>query len=590
MDTGPVTVKKSKFRKLKVARQRLLQRYEHQPFVSCLAGLYSCRWRRYQRERAEPGQWCCSKRECAFYPVLVSAFCFSFIFLYLWGEGRNDYNNFDWFNYSNLGIWFLWSHVLLVMAALSFSYILLLLILAMCLVSEGQQLYLHYCHKIGAVFVLVFSAAVLTVITVLWNVQWQTVVLSVQVTAPFMHVGALLVMVLSSWPVALYTFRLNKKGTVTPVMVSVPYLALLFFLFFIPLGIYSPCIREEGTLGPKPALIGHRGAPMVAPENTLMSFVKTVEHKGDGFETDVTISFDGIPFLMHDLTLERTTNIQELHPANANDRASMFTWDVLSKLNSGKWFFKNPPFYSMPTMPSGEREWAEKQTIYLLSDFLKLADRDNKLVIFDLYRPPEDHPYRDSWINRILEVVLNESKIQPHLVLWLENMDRSHVQATAPEFQQTYGKKAPLEVLRSEKIVKLNLSYKEMSAEDIRMYAENNITTNLYVVSEPWLFSLAWCAGAHSVTTNAVHTLSGMTKPVFLMTPRDYQIMWILTDVLSGILVSLVFLLHWWREKGASCLPGNSTDSLANGSYSTFGTGMSALLLERGLPEMDYSS
>ncbi|KAL8191249.1 UNVERIFIED_CONTAM: hypothetical protein K2H54_070669, partial [Gekko kuhli] len=413
MDSGTITVKKCKLRKLKVARQRLLQRYEHQPLVSCLAGLYGCRWRRYQRQKVEPGEWCCSKRECAFYPVLAAAFFFSFVFLYLWGEGRNDYNNFDWFNHNNLGVWFLWSIVLLVMAAVSFSYILLLLILAVCLVSEGQQLYLHCGHKVGTVFVLVFSAAVLTVITVMWTEQWQTVVLSMQVTAPFMHVAALLFMVLLSWPVALYTFRLKKK--VLQVMVSVPYLVLLLFLFFIPLGMYSPCIREEGTLGPKPALIGHRGAPMVAPENTLMSFVKTIEHGGDGFETDVAISFDGVPFLMHDRTLARTTNIWEVQPANANNDAAMFTWDVLSTLNSGKWFFKNKPFYDMPTLSHSDRTWAEQQTIYQLSDFLKLADRDDKLVIFDLYRPPEQHPYRDEWINRILEVVLNESRIKPHL-------------------------------------------------------------------------------------------------------------------------------------------------------------------------------
>ncbi|XP_015270514.1 PREDICTED: glycerophosphodiester phosphodiesterase domain-containing protein 4-like, partial [Gekko japonicus] len=393
MDSGAVTIKKSKLRKLKVARQRLLQRYEHHPLVSCLAGLYGCRWRRYQRQKVEPGEWCCSKRECAFYPVLAAAFCFSFVFLYLWGEGQNDYDNFDWFNHNNLGVWFLWSIVLLVMAALSFSYILLLLV--------------------GTVLVLVFSIAALTVITVEWTVQWQTVVLSMQVTAPFMHVAALLFMVLLSWPVALYTFRLKKK--VLQVMVSVPYMALLLFLFFIPLGMYSPCIREEGTLGPKPALIGHRGAPMVAPENTLMSFVKTIEHEGDGFETDVAISFDGVPFLMHDRTLARTTNIWEVQPANASSDAAMFTWDVLSTLNSGKWFFKNKPFYNMPALSHSDRKWAEEQTIYQLSDFLKLADRDDKLVIFDLYRPPQQHPYRDEWINRILEVVLNESKIKPHL-------------------------------------------------------------------------------------------------------------------------------------------------------------------------------
>lgn len=43
-----------------------------------------------------------------------------------------------------------------------------------------------------------------------------------------------------------------------------PYIAVLIVLYFLPLGMYSPCIREKGTLGPKPLLIGHRGSPMVS--------------------------------------------------------------------------------------------------------------------------------------------------------------------------------------------------------------------------------------------------------------------------------------------------------------------------------------
>ena len=50
-----------------------------------------------------------------------------------------------------------------------------------------------------------------------------------------------------------------------------------------------------------------------------------------------------------------------------------------------------------------------------------------------------------------------------------------------------------------------------------RLYAAANITTNLYVVTQPWLYSLAWCAGVHSVTTNAPHLLSALQTPLFLM-------------------------------------------------------------------------
>ncbi|KFQ87996.1 Glycerophosphodiester phosphodiesterase domain-containing protein 5, partial [Phoenicopterus ruber ruber] len=524
-----------------VVRRHLLQRYEHQPFISCLAGFYSCRWKRYQRRRTEPGKCCCKTRERVFFPLLVGAFCFSLVFLYMWSEAKNDYNNFDWYNYGNLGFWFLWSLVLLIVAAILFMYITLLLVLAMCLLAEGQQLYLHWSHKIGTFLVLVFSITALFILSVLWGDQWKTVRLSFQITAPYLHIGAIIIMVLLSWPVALYAIRTDKK--VVQVIIVGPYLAILLFLFLIPLGMYSPCIREVGTLGPKPTLIGHRGAPMLAPENTEMSFQKTIEHGGDGLETDVTISYDGVPFLMHDSTLRRTTNIKEVYPNDTTQNAALFSWDTLQELNAGTWFLKDKPFSCMGSLSRADQNQAMNQSIYKLSNFLRLADSQNKLVIFDLYRPPEKHPYRNSWINRTLEVILNESGIRPHLVLWLENDMRSFVQSVAPGFQQTMGSKAPVEDLLMDNIVKLNLAYTEMSSEDIRKYADANITTNLYVVNEPWLFSLAWCSGAHSVTTNAVHTLKNLTRPLFLMTPQQYNIMWILTDLTSALLISLIFAL-----------------------------------------------
>lgn len=55
-------------------------------------------------------------------------------------------------------------------------------------------------------------------------------------------------------------------------------------------------------------ILGHRGARSLAPENTLSSFCLAMEHGADGVEFDVMPSRDGIPMVIHDETLERTTN------------------------------------------------------------------------------------------------------------------------------------------------------------------------------------------------------------------------------------------------------------------------------------------
>ncbi|HET7583540.1 MAG TPA: glycerophosphodiester phosphodiesterase family protein [Gemmatimonadaceae bacterium] len=55
-------------------------------------------------------------------------------------------------------------------------------------------------------------------------------------------------------------------------------------------------------------VIGHRGAAMHAPENTLPSFAAAVEAGVDAIELDVHVTADGIPVVIHDATLDRTTD------------------------------------------------------------------------------------------------------------------------------------------------------------------------------------------------------------------------------------------------------------------------------------------
>ena len=51
-------------------------------------------------------------------------------------------------------------------------------------------------------------------------------------------------------------------------------------------------------------------------------------------------SLDGVPFLMHDNTLRRTTNVEEEFPELARRPASMLNWTALQRLNAGRWFLK----------------------------------------------------------------------------------------------------------------------------------------------------------------------------------------------------------------------------------------------------------
>lgn len=57
-----------------------------------------------------------------------------------------------------------------------------------------------------------------------------------------------------------------------------------------------------------PLVIAHRGASMYAPENTIAAFELAVEMGADAIELDTMLTADGIPVVIHDQSLERTTN------------------------------------------------------------------------------------------------------------------------------------------------------------------------------------------------------------------------------------------------------------------------------------------
>ncbi|MFX3623154.1 MAG: glycerophosphodiester phosphodiesterase family protein [Ectobacillus sp.] len=64
----------------------------------------------------------------------------------------------------------------------------------------------------------------------------------------------------------------------------------------------------ENTLVQRPVVAAHRGVPSLAPENTMSSYRKAYELGADMIETDVQITKDGKLVIMHDYTVDRTTN------------------------------------------------------------------------------------------------------------------------------------------------------------------------------------------------------------------------------------------------------------------------------------------
>ena len=93
---------------------------------------------------------------------------------------------------------------------------------------------------------------------------------------------------------------------------------------------------------PYPRWIAHRGAGKLAPENTLAAFRLGAAHGWRAFECDVKLSADGVPFLLHDATLERTTS--------GTGTAGDLPWNQLSHLDAGGWHSRAYAGEPLPTL------------------------------------------------------------------------------------------------------------------------------------------------------------------------------------------------------------------------------------------------
>jgi glycerophosphoryl diester phosphodiesterase len=115
--------------------------------------------------------------------------------------------------------------------------------------------------------------------------------------------------------------------------------------------------REPGQLG---FVAGHRGDNEGAPENTIPAFLQAIAGSAEFVETDIQLTSDGVPVLMHDWTLDRTTD--------GTGPVWTKTYDELRGLDAGSWYA--PEF-------AGER-------IPTLEDLLDLVRPSHKRAILEL--------------------------------------------------------------------------------------------------------------------------------------------------------------------------------------------------------------
>ncbi len=94
----------------------------------------------------------------------------------------------------------------------------------------------------------------------------------------------------------------------------------------------------------KPTIFAHRGASAYAPENTITAFKLAIDQGADAIELDAKLSADGQVVVIHDDSVDRTTN--------GNGSVKSLTWAEIQRLDAVSKF---PPFFKSEKVPSLEQ-------------------------------------------------------------------------------------------------------------------------------------------------------------------------------------------------------------------------------------------
>jgi glycerophosphoryl diester phosphodiesterase len=148
----------------------------------------------------------------------------------------------------------------------------------------------------------------------------------------------------------------------------------------------EPTPAQKLVLADRPLVIAHRGNSCDCPENTLPAFQSAIDVNSDLVELDYFHSADGVPVVIHDELLDRTTDAEVIFGRREMEVAALPVAD-LQKLDAGSWFGAKFAGAKLPTLAESldliqagsttliERKAGDAKTLIKLLEEKKLTDR-----------------------------------------------------------------------------------------------------------------------------------------------------------------------------------------------------------------------
>ncbi len=166
----------------------------------------------------------------------------------------------------------------------------------------------------------------------------------------------------------------------------------------------------------KHLIAAHRGARSLRAENTMAAFKEAFKRGADFLELDVGFSKDGFAVIIHDDTLDRTSDVKEHKNFKKPYRVFDYTLEELRELDFSSWFSKDDPFHSIEDKKVSRKELEDEgiQRIVTLKEALEFAKKYNfpiNIEIKDMKKTPFDKSAVQKVVNVIKEVGISNDLI-----------------------------------------------------------------------------------------------------------------------------------------------------------------------------------
>ena len=237
------------------------------------------------------------------------------------------------------------------------------------------------------------------------------------------------------------------------------------------------------------ALISHRGIRIIRAENTISAFEQAIL-KYRIVEFDVTFSSDGIPVIIHDSTLERTSNVKDFDEFKAPYSVVDYTYKQLQKLDFGSWFIEEDPYGTIKDGIVSVKELKKLgiQRILTLKELLIFL-RDNNTHANIEIKDLQDTKFDKIAVREILKIV-DQTDMQNNIIIssfnhnYLKQVYKINSSIETAALQEDYHPKDLINYLKNLHVQNYNPSFEITDKTLVRRLNKAGFYVNVYTVNE----------------------------------------------------------------------------------------------------------